>query len=308
MKLKETVSVTYNGTVEKLIIKNGAKEYDIIDPNKTYYRQLENAQDLKVEKELEEFLKSKNLISPNFVGGGQIIENDRTRKYFEDKGISGINLLNKDINRIFLKNIIVIGCGGIGTVVLDNLVRAGFRKFTIIDFDKVEKSNLNRQLFYTVEDVGGTKIEIIKNKIREISPSSQITGVKRYISEKKDLLEILSVGDSLVINCADSPANIEKIISECSVEKSLPFISAFVGVETGTVTPIYDKDNFLKEEEFTDNYLPLKGSIPMTNMITGAFLSKIVFDYLFRDFLNSDYSFYSEHIINFEKLSVTNYE
>ena len=163
MKLKETVSVTYNGTVEKLIIKNGAKEYDIIDPNKTYYRQLENAQDLKVEKELEEFLKSKNLISPNFVGGGQIIENDRTRKYFEDKGISGINLLNKDINRIFLKNIIVIGCGGIGTVVLDNLVRAGFRKFTIIDFDKVEKSNLNRQLFYTVEDVGGTKIEIIKN-------------------------------------------------------------------------------------------------------------------------------------------------
>ena len=57
MKLKETVSVTYNGTVEKLIIKNGAKEYDIIDPNKTYYRQLENAQDLKVEIQESHFSK-----------------------------------------------------------------------------------------------------------------------------------------------------------------------------------------------------------------------------------------------------------
>lgn len=50
-------------------------------------------------------------------------------------------------NRIQNKTILIIGFGGIGTIVVDNLQRMGFKNFILIDYDIVEPSNLNRQMF-----------------------------------------------------------------------------------------------------------------------------------------------------------------
>ena len=66
-----------------------------------------------------------------------------------------IGLINED-NYLLIKDktIAVFGLGGVGTNALNALVRLGFHHFVIVDFDKVDETNLNRQIFYFEEDVG----------------------------------------------------------------------------------------------------------------------------------------------------------
>lgn len=62
-------------------------------------------------------------------------------------------------------NIVIFGCGGLGANVAQNLLLSGFSKFHLIDSDKVEFSNLNRQQPYTRLDIGKYKVEALKNAL-----------------------------------------------------------------------------------------------------------------------------------------------
>lgn len=63
----------------------------------------------------------------------------------------------------------VAGAGGLGSNVVMNLARTGFKHFTIADFDRVEYKNLNRQFFFA-NQIGQTKTEALKNNILLINP------------------------------------------------------------------------------------------------------------------------------------------
>ena len=65
----------------------------------------------------------------------------------------------------------IAGAGGIGSNVAMLLVRAGFTKFTIVDFDYLEQSNLNRQ-FYFEDQLGKSKVESLKINLERISTVS----------------------------------------------------------------------------------------------------------------------------------------
>lgn len=60
------------------------------------------------------------------------------------------------------KNILIFGAGAIGTHISWGLVSMGIKNITIVDYDEIELSNLNRQLFYKITDVGKSKIEVLK--------------------------------------------------------------------------------------------------------------------------------------------------
>ena len=63
----------------------------------------------------------------------------------------------------------LIGAGGLGCPIIDYLSRAGVGKIGIIDFDKVDVSNIHRQSIYTLRDVGKYKVEVLKKKITDIN-------------------------------------------------------------------------------------------------------------------------------------------
>ncbi len=70
--------------------------------------------------------------------------------------------------RAMKKNILVVGCGGIGSELLKLLVLDEFKRIMIIDNDTIDITNLNRQFFYTREDVGKSKCLVAANKLKEI--------------------------------------------------------------------------------------------------------------------------------------------
>ena len=63
-----------------------------------------------------------------------------------------------------------MGAGGIGCEVVKNVTRIGVKCMTVVDCDRVEVSNLNRQFYFRKEHVGRNKAEIIKDSVKELAP------------------------------------------------------------------------------------------------------------------------------------------
>ena len=86
-----------------------------------------------------------------------------------------IGLLGEEnFNLIQDKVIAVFGLGGVGGTALEALARTGFKNFILIDFDKVDPSNLNRQILYTTKDIGRNKVEAAKERIFSINADANI--------------------------------------------------------------------------------------------------------------------------------------
>ena len=89
-----------------------------------------------------------------------------------------IGLLGEEnFNLIQDKVIAVFGLGGVGGTALEALARTGFKHFIIVDFDKVDASNLNRQILYTAKDIGKNKVNAAKERILSINPEAEIQAI-----------------------------------------------------------------------------------------------------------------------------------
>ena len=112
------------------------------------------------------------------------------------------NILNKKIierysRQIVLKNVgsigqkeilkakvLIIGAGGLGCPVADYLSRAGVGTIGIVDFDKVNLSNIHRQSLYETRDVNKFKVDVLKKKIKLINPLIKVIAFKKKITDK----------------------------------------------------------------------------------------------------------------------------
>ena len=95
-----------------------------------------------------------------------------------------IGLLGQDnFNLIQEKVIAIFGLGGVGGTAFEALARTGFQHFLIVDFDKVDATNLNRQILYTSKDVGRNKVEAAKERILSINPYA---GIKTFNMKAQD--------------------------------------------------------------------------------------------------------------------------
>ena len=93
--------------------------------------------------------------------------------------------------------VLVVGCGGLGSPVVDLLSRAGIGKIGMMDRDKVCLSNLHRQIMFTADDVGKYKVNILKKKISKINKKVKVKIYKNKADEK-NLGKILKKYDVIV--------------------------------------------------------------------------------------------------------------
>ena len=84
--------------------------------------------------------------------------------------------------KLGLAKVLVVGAGGLGHPVATYLAAAGVGKITIVDFDKVEMSNLNRQVCFTPQDTGQDKAEVLAVKIRLQNPFIEVDSLIEKVS------------------------------------------------------------------------------------------------------------------------------
>ena len=99
--------------------------------------------------------------------------------------------------KIHSSKVLVVGCGGLGTPVIDLLSRAGVGEIGIMDHDKVSISNIHRQVMFTSDDVGKYKVSILKKKISKINKNVKVK-IYRDKAEDKNLGKILKLYDVIV--------------------------------------------------------------------------------------------------------------
>ena len=96
----------------------------------------------------------------------------------------------ENLNKIKTKHILVIGLGGVGSYVVESLIRSGIENITIVDFDKIDISNLNRQLMTNLNNIGKLK------EIREILKEYEISSLK----DKNIDIDVIEDQDTFVGN------------------------------------------------------------------------------------------------------------
>lgn len=96
--------------------------------------------------------------------------------------------------------LVFVGCG-LASVMAEMAARIGFENFVLVDPDKVELSNLNRQS-YNLEDIESLKIAALEKKILSINPSANIALVNKEINSLQDINDIVSQGE-IIINTID---------------------------------------------------------------------------------------------------------
>ena len=86
--------------------------------------------------------------------------------------------------KIFSGNVLIIGIGGLGCPLLTYLAASGVGKIGIVDFDKVEISNLNRQTLFNPSDIGKFKVNQAKKAINKINKKINVIPFKKKLTSK----------------------------------------------------------------------------------------------------------------------------
>ena len=100
-------------------------------------------------------------------------------------------LIGKEgIKKLQNSKVAVFGIGGVGSFVVEGLVRAGIGNFVLVDNDKVCLTNLNRQIIATHKTIGKPKVEVAKKRILEINPKAKVeTYQEFFMPESKEILD-----------------------------------------------------------------------------------------------------------------------
>lgn len=134
-----------------------------------------------------------------------------------------------------LKNarVLVIGAGGLGCAVLPYLASAGIGTLGIIDGDKVEETNLHRQVLYTESSLKALKVEVARNRLQAMNSSLEIEVYKEFLNDQ-NAIEIISAYD-LVVDATDS-ISIRYLINDACVIAGKAFVYASVFKFEGQVS------------------------------------------------------------------------
>lgn len=126
-----------------------------------------------------------------------------------------ISLIGND-NYLKLKNsnILVLGLGGVGGYALETLVRSGIENITIVDYDKIDATNINRQIIANNDNINMDKVDVWKDRILSINPNIKVNIIKEKITE--DNINILFNNNyDYIIDACDTVIVKKLLIREC---------------------------------------------------------------------------------------------
>jgi molybdopterin/thiamine biosynthesis adenylyltransferase len=189
----------------------------------------------------------------------------------------------------------LLGLGGLGTHLLMDMAALGIGHMRVVEFDRVELSNLNRQILYAEADLGRPKIELAVERVRQFSPRLDIEAIPQRLGSAADVMAAAD-GSDILICVADRPKmEILHWVNEAVVRAGIPLLTG--GLDTQrctyyTVIPgttgcvecwrqqVHSDDSFSDDLLSRQRELQIGGNnaafVPLVTVTTGLILGELV--------------------------------
>lgn len=133
-------------------------------------------------------------------------------------------IIGNKIDLIKNKTILIIGLGGVGGYALESIVRSGIGKVIIVDYDIVDKTNLNRQILSLNNNIGLKKVDVAYKRIKEINENCEVIRIDERITETNiDILFKEKI--DYIIDACDTVETKKELIRQC-LNRKIKFISS----------------------------------------------------------------------------------
>lgn len=137
---------------------------------------------------------------------------------------SALLLGNEALEILKNKTVSVVGIGGVGSFCVEALARTGIGHLILVDKDKVESSNINRQLLATTETIDQVKVIVMKKRIQTLNPECKVDMYDCFYDCSMDE-KIFSQKIDFVIDCIDSIKSKQDLAMAC-IQRDIPFLSS----------------------------------------------------------------------------------
>jgi molybdopterin-synthase adenylyltransferase len=163
---------------------------------------------------------------------------DRQLRYFGDLAAESVPPSEYQ-RRLAEARVAMLGVGGLGSWAAYALACCGVGELVLVDGDRVEESNFNRQILYRERDVGRPKVEAAAEALAGFDSALRIETVERRL-DSVDAVREVAVGADFVVNGADWPAHdIERWANAACFSLGVPFISMSHSPPVARVGPLY---------------------------------------------------------------------
>lgn len=144
-----------------------------------------------------------------------------------------------EMEKIFSSHVCVIGSGGLGGYILEMLARVGVGKLTCVDGDVFDESNLNRQLFSTVDNVGKVKVWEANKRLAAVNPDVAVHAVHQLMAQE-NVYDLIGEAD-LVVDALDS-IGARMILQDACEKLKIPLVHGAIAGWYGQVSTILPGD------------------------------------------------------------------
>jgi molybdopterin/thiamine biosynthesis adenylyltransferase len=149
--------------------------------------------------------------------------------------------------KISQASVLVVGAGGLGTVVATYLVAMGIGEVGIVDFDTIEESNLHRQFLYSSNDIGKNKAIVLTSKLKKQNEHLTICAFDKELTNS-NFDEIIK-NYSIVCDCTDN-LNTRLLIDKKCFANEIPLVHGAVSEWQGYITLLHHKNKFQYQDLF----------------------------------------------------------
>lgn len=125
-----------------------------------------------------------------------------------------------------LKNssVAILGVGGVGSFAVEALARSGVGRLILVDKDDVDITNINRQIHALLSTIGQPKVDLMKERIKDINPECEVIALKMFYTEDT-YEEFFSYQPDFVIDASDTISYKIHLMKEC-LKRNIPIISS----------------------------------------------------------------------------------
>jgi bacteriocin biosynthesis cyclodehydratase domain-containing protein len=188
--------------------------------------------------QLQELEVIEDAADDDLVPAAELARFDRQLRYFSD--IGSLSLTPSECQRRLREaKVAVLGVGGLGGSAALWLATIGVGEMWLIDGDRVEASNLNRQILFTEAQIGLLKVEAATARLRSFNSGMRVTSTAKRLESQAEIADFVA-GADIVIDAADWPAHdIERWCNAACFEAGIPYITMSHFPPIARVGPLY---------------------------------------------------------------------